>query len=127
MCLVGENLPKLLLLATYQALSGFFMEYNAYLQTTHWKEIKTKFWNSKLRKNCHVCRSYKNINLHHRSYNHLWEERIAIDILPLCERCHKDVHFTHPILGKTPLDWKSLTTRMRRLRKYRRGYSKKRH
>jgi 5-methylcytosine-specific restriction endonuclease McrA len=46
-----------------------------------------KFWG----KHCAVCNSPDNLQVHHRRYDHLGEERIT-DVILLCDECHRKFH-----------------------------------
>lgn len=70
-------------------------EYRAYLKSTHWKQLKidTK---RKLKKQglkrCYVCKYKEKLHLHHRTYRRLGQE-LPDDLVCLCRRCHRKVHF----------------------------------
>lgn len=90
--------------------------YQTYLDGEHWKNIKDRYWKSKLPKKCRICGGNKNLVLHHRTYKHLGKERISIHTHLLCQSCHQKVHFDENG-NKTPLTWKALTMRETYLRK----------
>jgi len=65
-------------------------EYNEYLRTADWKSRKEKFkklWGNK----CVMCGEEKGISMHHLNYDCLGKEKMQ-DIMPLCKKCHFDVH-----------------------------------
>jgi uncharacterized protein YlaI len=37
---------------------------------------------------CQICSEKKNLDVHHKNYNHLWNEGYS-DLLVLCRDCHK--------------------------------------
>lgn len=72
------------------------MDYNSYLQTTHWQETR----NIKLKSfpHCRICRSEVKLNIHHKFYTNkksgesiLFHERIH-QLITLCSSCHKLWH-----------------------------------
>lgn len=69
-------------------------EYQVYLHSEHWADVKQRFRESKRPKTCIVC-NYPKIELHHISYDKLGEERIDKDIIPLCRKCHQKIHNFH--------------------------------
>lgn len=71
---------------------GTYETYKEYLQSEHWKDIKKRFYKSKLNKHkCYVCGNRYDLHLHHKSYKRLGEERLW-DLVQLCGRCHKQAH-----------------------------------
>jgi len=66
-------------------------EYQKYLQSEHWKNVRERYFDSKLIKDCYICHSNQDLNLHHRTYKRLHAERLT-DLVPLCSQCHKAVH-----------------------------------
>ena len=65
------------------------MPYNEYLQTKHWKKVRTKILD-KIHK-CQLCSSKYNLQIHHNTYDNLGEERYE-DLIVLCEICHARHH-----------------------------------
>lgn len=65
--------------------------YREYLKTEHWRDVKRRYKASKLPQRCFICNSYKNINIHHKTYKRVGREYLR-DLLPLCSECHKLVH-----------------------------------
>ena len=65
------------------------MPYNEYLQTKHWKNVRTKILD-KIHK-CQLCSSKYNLQIHHNTYENLGEERYE-DLIVLCENCHNKFH-----------------------------------
>ena len=48
------------------------ISYVDYLQTDHWKEVRSRFWASKLHNHtCGICGVYVNLQVHHRSYQRI--------------------------------------------------------
>jgi 5-methylcytosine-specific restriction endonuclease McrA len=61
--------------------------YTEYLETPHWKKYagtNKEFWDWK----CALCYSPDNLQVHHRTYERLHEERLT-DCITLCRRCHQ--------------------------------------
>lgn len=74
------------------------MQYNLYLHSEHWQN-KRKETLLKQGKNCRVCGSDENINIHHRRYKYNGESVLGKEInqilLPLCRDCHGLWHKLH--------------------------------
>jgi HNH endonuclease len=79
-----------------------FATYTDYLKSDHWRELRQKFFRSKLVKRdkngkirCEACQSTdKRFNVHHRTYKRIGAERL-IDLAILCEDCHERAHEMH--------------------------------
>lgn len=67
-----------------------YSNYDEYLKSDHWKEIKEQYKNSDFPQHCLVCHNDKYV-LHHRSYVRLGDESLY-DFVPLCKNCHQKVH-----------------------------------
>jgi hypothetical protein len=67
------------------------MTYNQYLQSDHWKNVKYRYWKSGLIKCCGVCGAKENLDLHHKSYKRIGNERLS-DLIPLCRTHHYELH-----------------------------------
>jgi 5-methylcytosine-specific restriction endonuclease McrA len=67
--------------------------YSEYLHSNHWKLLKVRYRKSKLFKSgaCSICGSYKRINIHHKSYIRIGNERLS-DLMVLCQDCHHKLH-----------------------------------
>lgn len=70
---------------------GFLMAYSTYLKSKDWKNTKSRFYSSKLKKTCFVCGSSKNINIHHKSYKTLGHENLN-HLIALCRKHHFLAH-----------------------------------
>jgi hypothetical protein len=71
-------------------------EYQSYLQTDHWKRVRTAVGESAGWR-CEVvgCNKYgRNLNAHHFHYKSLWEEREG-DVVYVCPYHHKMIHRNH--------------------------------
>ncbi len=66
------------------------ISYFKYLKTPHWKAVR--FQALKMYKSCVLCNSKKKLNVHHRNYDHLFEEIITEDLVVLCKPCHGIYH-----------------------------------
>lgn len=74
-----------------RARSAGYKSYAAYLRTEHWRRIRSR----KLEQadhRCEVCGSRIQLQIHHRTYDRLGNERPR-DLQVLCEICHAWVHF----------------------------------
>lgn len=65
------------------------MSYKNYLHSTHWKTTKFLLYSTKRR--CSLCRSKKNLNIHHKTYRRLGNEN-PNDLIVLCQECHYIYH-----------------------------------
>lgn len=74
-------------------LAKLGMTYKEYLQSDHWKAVKEKYYRAHKRE-CWVCGSTRQIDLHHRTYKRLGGEHLR-DLVPLCREHHHQFHETH--------------------------------
>ena len=74
----------------YKALQH--MTYQEYLKTDHWKTVS---WAAKWHAGfaCQICGSEKNLQVHHRDYDSLYNERPE-DVTVLCSRCHEAIEIS---------------------------------
>jgi hypothetical protein len=83
------------------------MNYYEYIKSPEWKnkrEWALKFADYK----CQVCRSVKNLNVHHSTYQNLGEEKPG-DIIVLCKDCHEKFHNKLPETPKAVVPTQMLT------------------
>ena len=66
------------------------MPYEEYLSTPHWKSIRTEAVQRACGK-CQVCSSGTGLEVHHRTYENLGDEKPA-DLTVLCDKCHDLFH-----------------------------------
>lgn len=66
------------------------ISYFKYLKTPHWRAIRLLAL--KMYKSCVICNSKKKLDVHHRNYDHLFEEIITEDLIVLCNDCHGLYH-----------------------------------
>lgn len=66
------------------------MIYKKYLQSQHWNNVKNNYYVHNP-KECYICGSPEYINLHHKTYKRLGEEREG-DLISLCKDHHKECH-----------------------------------
>jgi hypothetical protein len=64
-------------------------EYLSYLQSDEWNELKNKIIDRD--KHCKLCGSTSNLEIHHLTYDNLYEENLE-DLQCLCNRCHENIH-----------------------------------
>lgn len=67
--------------------------YTDYLQSTHWKRKRLQVY-SRRKKQCSICKSTNNLNVHHKTYTRLGKEKLS-DLVILCQRCHYATHDFH--------------------------------
>lgn len=65
-------------------------EYNQYLQSDHWQQVKLRYRQAHKYK-CFVCPKKDGLHLHHRTYERLGAE-LDSDLVYLCAKCHGKVH-----------------------------------
>jgi hypothetical protein len=63
--------------------------YDQYIQTEHFKNLKKKYNESGLSKLCQKCNNNISYDFYHRTYKRLGHEYL-IDIIPLCKNCHEE-------------------------------------
>ena len=66
--------------------------YSEYLNSDHWKILKAKYGRSKLPKNCGACGAKGCVDMHHKTYKRIGQERLN-DLIPLCRDCHEMAHY----------------------------------
>lgn len=65
--------------------------YSEYLKSKHWREIRNAAIVHADRR-CQLCDSSKGLQVHHRNYKSLGQERLD-DVVVLCGACHHAFHF----------------------------------
>jgi len=66
--------------------------YEDYLKTDHWKDVRKRYWKSKLHNGkCYACQKGVELQLHHKTYRRMGNEWLN-DFCLLCAQCHKDTH-----------------------------------
>jgi len=67
--------------------------YQEYLSSAHWQDVRKRYYASKLNGGgCWACgRKDKPLNLHHKTYKRIGNERLN-DLILLCRDCHKETH-----------------------------------
>lgn len=64
--------------------------YYQYLKSKSWTYKKMQLFEER-GKFCEVCKSEKNIQVHHKNYERLFQERLE-DLAVLCSKCHMREH-----------------------------------
>lgn len=68
--------------------------YEEYLKSPHWIAVKTAMFARY--KRCQLCGKGHDLNVHHvRGYDTLGMERLGIDVVLVCKKCHHLCHFTY--------------------------------
>lgn len=89
-----------------------FDNYNQYLNSPHWKDVRRRYYQSKLyHGHCECCFRQVPLQLHHKTYKRLGNENLN-DFVTLCKECHTK---SHDIIGTRPNA--SLWTSHKRIRK----------
>jgi hypothetical protein len=85
--------------------------YRGYLKSTHWADVRSRFFRSKLvsrttegRICCGACgKCDVRLSVHHRTYKRLGREWM-MDLMMVCDDCHSEVHKMYGSLwGNTKL------------------------
>jgi len=61
------------------------------LNTKHWKEVKSRTNKSKFKKECYCCNEKEKLQLHHKTYKRVGNEKLN-DLIWLCQKCHSESH-----------------------------------
>jgi hypothetical protein len=89
----GETAPtsEMSRAAFHRRLAGLgFSNYQEYLASDHWADVRVRYAKSRMLKRCYVCDASQ-YQLHHRTYKRLGHEWLT-DFIPLCRDCHTAVH-----------------------------------
>ena len=89
-----ENLPEELF--PPQVKMTHKEKYRAYLESEKWKSIRNKKI-SESGNRCQLCNKSGLLNVHHRTYDNVFNEKME-DLIVLCRECH--AHFHHKTLAK---------------------------
>lgn len=66
-------------------------KYAAYLLSDEWKAKREKVL-KRDKYRCKICKSTKKLNVHHKTYKRIYNERLR-DLVTLCqEPCHRRIH-----------------------------------
>lgn len=65
--------------------------YRLYLMSNYWRKLSRRV-RKKYCNRCSICGSCNNINVHHKSYERLAQVDEIIDLILLCNDCHKKIH-----------------------------------
>jgi hypothetical protein len=75
-----------------------FSSYQDYLRSDHWRELRVRYFRSKLPKRneeglalCQFCDQTSGLNLHHKTYGRLGNERL-MDVMLVCRDHHGVIH-----------------------------------
>jgi len=71
-------------------------QYQQYLKSGHWTDLKRRFKASKLYRGCCECCENRNVPLHvhHKTYKRLGSEKLN-DLVTVCAPCHTEIHQMH--------------------------------
>lgn len=70
-----------------------YRDYQNYLLSDHWKQVKDQYFQSGLPQMCKCCHKQL-FQLHHLTYERLGCEKLE-DVAPLCKICHRKIHRIH--------------------------------
>jgi hypothetical protein len=62
-----------------------------YYKTEHWKTRRAEALEDNEFEGCEICGSTKSLNVHHKNYFHLFNERDE-DLMVVCRECHEELH-----------------------------------
>jgi 5-methylcytosine-specific restriction endonuclease McrA len=80
------------------------VEYSEYLQSKHWNIMRAEALKRAGNK-CQACGSRHHLNVHHNTYEHLWQEEPE-DMVVLCSRCHQVFHDSLPKAPEGEYDYR---------------------
>jgi hypothetical protein len=83
--------------------SGYKAKYQAYLLSEQWKNKRTKVL-KRAQGICEGCLDVPATEVHHRSYEHVFDE-LLFELVALCEECHRKTHRFEPV---TELEYEEL-------------------
>lgn len=83
-------------------------KYDEYLNSPKWSKIKKDMLELHDNK-CEICKSSKDLHVHHLTRKHLYQEKL-FELMLLCKRCHDT---EHRLLKKKPLSKKYSSKRLR--------------
>ena len=90
----GLQKYKANLMAKEEMYKVFLRRTNIFYQAAmEFRELGRKEIFEFIAKKCAKCKTTENIQLHHRSYENIYQESFS-DVVPLCETCHKLFHST---------------------------------
>ena len=79
-------------------------EYRKYITSDAWKQKRKTYFESNMYKTyaegreagkfvCWCCAKDDNsLQLHHRTYKRFGNENISVDLVPVCQECHSNIH-----------------------------------
>lgn len=76
-------------------------EYHKYIKSQRWEAKCEVYWR-KFGRYCKACKSTRNLQVHHMSYDNFGHEAMA-DLVGLCVLCHRMVHTLHRKGGRKDL------------------------
>jgi len=72
-------------------------DYYYFLKSKYWKEIR-KIILRRDKYKCTVCNSTRDLNIHHTTYKHHFNEHKHLnELITVCERCHTNYHLIKDI------------------------------
>jgi len=69
-------------------------DYHKYMASDTWAAKRVAAFKA-LGRNCKVCGTAKNIQVHHKTYKRLGRENVAKDLVILCQKHHSALHNFH--------------------------------
>jgi 5-methylcytosine-specific restriction endonuclease McrA len=70
-------------------MTSHYYKYKQYLKSIEWKAIRLDI--IQLRQSCERCGSIKRLEVHHKTYARLFNEKLS-DLELLCSTCHRKEH-----------------------------------
>lgn len=95
------------------------MNYNEYLKSDDWKQLKGQKYKKKDRK-CAFCASVENLDVHHMVYAKDLGDTTTGDLRVLCRKCHS---FTHFLFNNGYIKFRT-KTRVKRFTDTKRGFTR---
>lgn len=92
-------------------------EHRKYLKSKEWKNVRERYYSSKLIQVCYVCeKNSVRLDLHHRTYDRWGKERLT-DLTPVHRKCHNQIHKLHRKYRKTITLWEATSLARNNFRK----------
>lgn len=89
--LIGSQVEEMFKRSADRAKQLRRLSYTKYLQTDWWHELRDMA-KALAEHRCRGCNAPDNLEVHHRSYEHLGTHDEAGDLVVLCAACHTAVH-----------------------------------
>lgn len=87
--------------------------YQMYLKSNHWQDVRNRYYASKYPYKCNICEVKTGLQLHHKSYKRIGNERLN-DLVYLCGIHHKQLHDTLKVSASNKTTLWNINRKMRK-------------